>query len=1031
MRHFFLAGLAWVPPALALILGPIPTCAAETPKQPRIVGAWWQVAGDPDLGDLTSPKQQPVDFAVWQAADGTWQLWSCIRSTREQGQTRLLYRWEGARLTDANWKAMGIALRADPKVGEVEGGLQAPFVFRAAGRFVMFYGGWNAICSASSTDGKVFERRLNTVGKATLFGATGNPRDPMVLRIGNLWYCYYTAHPQNQGAVYCRTSPDLRYLSEARIIARGGQAGNGPSAAECPYVVELEPGQFYLFRTQRYGREAQTSVYFSRDPLDFGVDHDEGHFLGTLPVAAPEIIQHQGRFYIAALLPSLKGIQIARLEWVSPADEPPVIPVGLDAYRQWERWPYQRIGARASMRSTYDRSGGNEGADASHFLYQQTEDFNVALDVEGPGVLYFTRYNHWHGSPWHYEVDHMDHLVRESSIADPNHPVPGFTFQPEKLFPPPLAYTWSDTQGADLSWVPIPFERSLRLAYGRTHYGTGYYIYHQYVPGARLSRPLHAWDGRTPPDADVLQLIARAGQDLVPRPDTPEGRKAGVCEESGKVSLRSGETVSLVRLTKAPAMLRALELEVPRAAAVAFSRARLRVTWDDRPQSSIDAPVALFYGTGTLYNRDGREYLVKGFPIHVRDDGRRVHLACYFPMPFFHSARIELVGPQASIPEVFWSVRYTPYHGPANQVAYFHATYADHPRPELGRDLILLDTRQVEGSKEWSGHLVGMSFIFSHEANLSTLEGDPRFFFDDSLTPQAQGTGTEEWAGGGDYWGGRTMTLPFVGHPTGAPNAQTARCAEDRIESAYRFLLADLMPFGKNARICLEHGGTNESTEHYETVTYWYGAPSASLRKTDELRIGDPASEQAHDYHSPEASAPYEITSRYEWGVDHVCGQEVYPAHTDRGRFTKGMSEFTLKLEPRNLGVLLRRKLDYRFPNQRAEVFVADASGGQEGKALDWRPAGVWYLAGSNTCVYSNPKEELGAAQHVVQTSNRRFRDDEFLVPRALTEGRSAIRVRIRFTPVKRPLFPGGPLPDLAWSEIRYDAYCFVMPERP
>ena len=58
-------------------------------------------------------------------------------------------------------------------------------------------------------------------------------------------------------------------------------------------------------------------------------------------------------------------------------------------------------------------------------------------------------------------------------------------------------------------------------------------------------------------------------------------------------------------------------------------------------------------------------------------------------------------------------------------------------------------------------------------------------------------------------------------------------------------------------------------------------------------------------------------------------------------------------------------------------------------------------------------------------------RDDEFLVPRTLTEGRSAIQLRIRFTPVKRPLFPGQPLPELAWSEIRYTAYCFVMPEVP
>src|SRR5262249_33378148 len=162
-----------------------------------------------------------------------------------------------------------------------------------------------------------------------------------------------------------------------------------------------------------------------------------------------------------------------------------------------------------------------------------------------------------------------------------------------------------------------------------------------------------------------------------------------------------------------------------------------------------------------LYNRDAQEYLVKAFPVHVRDDGKRVHLACYFPMPFFRSAHIELVGPEAAIGEVLWSVRYTPYEGPATHVRYVHATYDDHPKPELGQDLVLLDTRKVEGSEDWSGQLVGTSFIFSHQAVLNTLEGDPRFFFDDSLTPQAQGTGTEEWGGGGDYWGGRTMTLPF------------------------------------------------------------------------------------------------------------------------------------------------------------------------------------------------------------------------------------------------------------------------------
>src|SRR5262249_5190067 len=93
--------------------------------------------------------------------------------------------------------------------------------------------------------------------------------------------------------------------------------------------------------------------------------------------------------------------------------EPPVIPVGLDVYRMWDRWCYQRIGERSYMRSTYDRRGGNEGADASHFLYQLADDDNVTLDVAGAGVLYFARYNHWHGSPWHYRVDGNDFIVRE------------------------------------------------------------------------------------------------------------------------------------------------------------------------------------------------------------------------------------------------------------------------------------------------------------------------------------------------------------------------------------------------------------------------------------------------------------------------------------------------------------------------------------------------------------------------------------------------------------------------------------------
>lgn len=653
-------------------------------------------------------------------------------------------------------------------------------------------------------------------------------------------------------------------------------------------------------------------------------------------------------------------------------------------------------------------------------------------------------------------------------------------------------------------------------------------------------------------------------------------------------------------------MIRKMGLSVSKDQALALGRARLRVTWDERSDPSIDAPVALFFGAGTLYNRDGREYLVKAFPMNIRYGNERVELACYFPMPFFKSAKMELIGPEKeALRDVSWSVKSEPLRFDPEHLGYFHATYRDHGEPKRGHDLVLLDTEGTEGSKDWSGSFVGMSWIFSDRAVLTTLEGDPRFFFDDSQTPQAYGTGTEEWGGGGDYWGGLNMTLPFAGHPVGARNAAEAKNEEDKIQSAYRFLLADLMPFGRRAVIRLEHGGMNDSMEHYRTVTYWYGAPSATLLRTDRLKIADEPSEEAHEYVSPEASESYELWSRYEWGPDtlpevaqeqgplakpatyydyefeaeagktyyiwvrganldgdnmsdavwmqfdedigttrmgayghekgfgnwldafpagkyawssalpqepprsitfekggkhrlriqprhgghnidqiwlsatkktrpeparavqapgeivinalkpvdnvkgvlvrpdsragvgmllHVPkkaggGLEIYPAEADRGRVTTGTSQFRMRIDPANVGVMLRRKLDYSIPNQRAEVYVAD--GEKEVREDDWKAAGIWYLAGSNTCVYSDPREELGATQHNVITSNRAFRDDEFLLPVDLTRGRSSIRVRVKFVPVERPLFPGQPLPKPGWSEMRYDAYSFVMPRSP
>ena len=293
---------------------------------PQLVGGWWNITSNPDLGIYTSPKQQPVDFGVWQAADGTWQLWSCIRGTKAGGFTRLFYRWEAKSLRDTNWMPKGIAMEADTSLGEAKSGLQAPFVFKENKTYYMFYGDWNHICMAKSTDGKHFERILNSDHSASIFyGPMGNTRDPMVLKTGKTFYCYYSAHLEKNDpaiqiktAVFCRKSKDLKTWSEPALVSGGGTAvqhtGWYGGDAECPFVVKIKK-KYILFRNQNYGKDNFNTQYSSSDPMNFGVGNDLFK-VGELSIAAPEIIKIKNQYYIVALKPELNGMRVAKLKFV-------------------------------------------------------------------------------------------------------------------------------------------------------------------------------------------------------------------------------------------------------------------------------------------------------------------------------------------------------------------------------------------------------------------------------------------------------------------------------------------------------------------------------------------------------------------------------------------------------------------------------------------------------------------------------------------------------------------------------------------
>ena len=291
--------------------------------KPVIDSEFWQVAGVPDLGEkYNTDERQPVDFGIWQAADGTWQIWSCIRFCNCGERRRLLYGWEAQNITDSDWKPLGIRMEADVTLGETSGGLQAPFVTKKEGLYYMLYGDWNRICIATSEDGKNFERFMydKEKGHVLFQGPYTNTRDCCVIQVDGLYYCYYTGHVKNQwpqSAVFLRTSKDLLNWSQPTAVNYGGIAATKADwfggDSECPYVVPFK-GQYILFRNQIYVSANLNHQYCSHNPVDFGCDNDN-YLTGSMEITAPEIVFYNNEYYMASLMPKLNGIRICKIKF--------------------------------------------------------------------------------------------------------------------------------------------------------------------------------------------------------------------------------------------------------------------------------------------------------------------------------------------------------------------------------------------------------------------------------------------------------------------------------------------------------------------------------------------------------------------------------------------------------------------------------------------------------------------------------------------------------------------------------------------
>ncbi len=286
-----------------------------TARVPVIEDDWWRICEMPDLGELNGPdpeRQHIVDHGFIRAREGSWQLWACMRGT---AVGRLIYGWQGRSLEEGPWQRRGVMLRAREEFGERASPREtvgAPFFARFDGIYYCFYHS-RGIHALTSKDGINYTRRLDEEGRSLLYPDGG--RDVMMLRIDGRFFSYSTVSTVakdswKRGFVILRTSDDLDRWSDYTIVCEGGRAGNGPVSAESPFVVALD-GYYYLFRAT--STDFRTYVYRSCDPYHFGVN-DDSKLVAVFPVKAPEIVRHEGKWYISDLA-DFQGIKLARLRW--------------------------------------------------------------------------------------------------------------------------------------------------------------------------------------------------------------------------------------------------------------------------------------------------------------------------------------------------------------------------------------------------------------------------------------------------------------------------------------------------------------------------------------------------------------------------------------------------------------------------------------------------------------------------------------------------------------------------------------------
>lgn len=304
--------------------------------------------------------------------------------------------------------------------------------------------------------------------------------------------------------------------------------------------------------------------------------------------------------------------------------------------------------------------------------------------------------------------------------------------------------------------------------------------------------------------------------------ENPDGSKAGgaravpeggPARELGKgwkvrpaISLPAGSTTTLAEIT-GPGMIRHIWLTV---SPIAYRDCVLRFYWDGEETPSVEVPLGDFFANG-----HGLRYNVNSLMVAVNPSGG---FNCYWPMPFYRSARITLENQRdEDIHGFYYQISYLLGQLPAN-LATFHAQWRISQTRREHPEHTILDG--VRGD----GQYVGTHLAWVQMSDGWWGEGEIKFYIDgDSEYPTICGTGTEDYFGGAWNFGDTPFTSIYSGYPL--YQREDVRVPK---HGMYRWHVLDPIRFRHDLRVTIQAlgwwpgGKFQPLTDEIASIGYWY-----------------------------------------------------------------------------------------------------------------------------------------------------------------------------------------------------------------